>query len=1082
MGRKNGDTGYKAARKNVKSSGPADAAPAPSSSGGKASQVSAELRQAVKDLGGDEEDLKLIEGIDEEDDFEVNNSSKSQGKEAAADEKSLRKALGEFMKTLDLPNVAPVSDTVADKDEDDSDVNESDDDDVESAEEDEDEEDDDDDDEEEEEDAEDLLENEMVALAPNAPRERRVSEPKMAAPTVEKVTSSNKGVLGKPVDVDQSSATRVPAATSWSSLFTPPPPLTKPLGPIPLGKLNTLRQKAQGFLDNLPPLNRASSSSDAAFISQILQSGTHQDKLSALVLLVRESPMHAVKELNRLRNMAGWKEDGLGGGGNKDQRIAVLKALADWWISGGGKESGKLKYFADQPLLGHPEISDRHLLLFAFEDFLKKWFFSLLQVLEASLMLSHDTLPYIRTQALHIIFQLLAGNAEQEQNLLRLGVNKLGDMDRSVASKTSHHILQLLQVHPAMKAVVAREVSSLILKPSSGQEPIKTHIRFDDEKGKAPAAKHEGTSHARYYGIITLNQITLTSKDQQTAARMVELYFEIFREILGASEQAVGEQGPAGIEKVAGKVEKWRGRRKGAKPKGGRKSALEEEALVDAGEAKLVAAVLTGINRALPYAKLDEDLLSKYMDTLFKITHRGTFNTSIQALNLIFTVSRTQTSVVDRFYRTLYDSLFDERLVTSSKQAMYLNLFFKAVKSDSDQARAMAFVKRLLQMLGMQQPPFVCGALYLLGDLFSTVPGLRRMLSEPEDDEVEHFVDADRPQDDVTGAPAQASGSRAYDGKKREPRFANADASCLWELLPFLDHFHPSISLQASQLLNSEPITGSSDISLNTLVSFLDRFVYRNPKKNLQPKGASIMQPAAASDKSGLVVKNKGARIGDAGFVNSEAFWRKKIEDVPADQLFFHQFFASKLAKAEGSRAAKSEGKDDESEMGSALDSDAEEDEVWKAMQASMPGADDGMDLSDDSSDILDDESASVDEVNGADEDDEDDEDAAVELGDDDSDGDMAEDDVNDSDSDSPFPDFADEDDDIISDDEMPNIELEVSPSPEPEVEESMAAGKRKRNKERREQKKKRKEMPVFGSYEEYAKLIEQDDDQEEEI
>ncbi len=103
--------------------------------------------------------------------------------------------------------------------------------------------------------------------------------------------------------------------------------------------------------------------------------------------------------------------------------------------------------------------------------------------------------------------------------------------------------------------------------------------------------------------------------------------------------------------------------------------------------------------------------------------------------------------------------------------------------------------------------------------------------------------------------------------------------------IPFLDHFHPSVSLQASQLLLSQPLTGSPDISLNTLVSFLDRFVYRNPKKNLQPKGASIMQPAAASDMSGMIVKNKGARSGEDGFVNTEKFWRKKIEEVPVDQV-----------------------------------------------------------------------------------------------------------------------------------------------------------------------------------------------------
>ena len=111
------------------------------------------------------------------------------------------------------------------------------------------------------------------------------------------------------------------------------------------------------------------------------------------------------------------------------------------------------------------------------------------------------------------------------------------------------------------------------------------------------------------------------------------------------------------------------------------------------------------------------DSLDKHMDTLFKITHKGTFNTSIQSLQLIAQVAKSRPSVADRFYRTLYDSLFDPRLVTSSKQAMYLNLVFKTLKVDESLPRVMAFVKRLLQMLGMQQPPFICGALYLLGEV-----------------------------------------------------------------------------------------------------------------------------------------------------------------------------------------------------------------------------------------------------------------------------------------------------------------------------------------------------------------------------
>lgn len=871
---------------------------------------------------------------------------------------------------------------------------------------------------------------------------------------------------------------------------------SKPLGKAPHSKINSLRMRADQLLRDLPKPQRAGSSSDTAFISQILSSGTHQDKLSALVLLVRESPIHAISELERMRAMAGWRDGAPHSGGGRDERLATIRALADWWVTGGGKENGKLKYFADQPLLAHPDITDRHLVVYAFEDFLKKWYFNLLQILET---LSHDTLPYVRSKALDVTFQLLQGNPEQEQNLLRLGVNKLGDTDRAVASKASHHILQLLQVHPAMKAVVAREVAAIVLKTTltgaAGSSSSGTHMRFDDDPPKkAEPSTKAPPNHGRYYGLITLNQMTLTQKDREVAGRLVEVYFEVFREILG-EEQKKGDEDKAErdeldaevMQKVTGKVEKWRGRRKGAKPKGGRKPPQEEE-LVDSGEAKLVAAVLTGVNRALPFAKLDDELFEGYMETLFKICHAGTFNTSIQALQLIFQVSRSRPAVADRFYRTLYESLFDGRLITSSKQAMYLNLLFKAMKADQSLPRAMAFVKRLLQMLNLHQPPFICGALYLLGDLFNATPGLRRMLIEPEDDGEEHFVDADAPNRVPKAGESSKASEKQYDGKKREPLYAHADQSCLWELLPFTEHFHPSVALQANQLLMGQTLTGSADISLNTLISFLDKFVYRNPKKTLQPKGASIMQPAAVNDTTGNVIRNRGPRTAPESNVNTEAFWRKKVEDVPVDQLFFHKFFSTKLARKEAAKKETKKRKGDEedftmsdAELPSDAEevadedepagSDAEEDEIWKVMQASMPDAGDDMGISDDSSDEGEDVDYSSDEDDAA---------QGAEVGEDDDEEEDDEDDEDEDESDGDdFPDLDEDEDDLIPLDEMPNIELGGSDSEEEEEEEDPTAGaKRKRREERKERRKKRREMPAFASAEDYAALIDGEPDE----
>ena len=79
--------------------------------------------------------------------------------------------------------------------------------------------------------------------------------------------------------------------------------------------------------------------------------------------------------------------------------------------------------------------------------------------------------------------------------------------------------------------------------------------------------------------------------------------------------------------------------------------------------------------------------------------------------------ARPSSSIADRFYRTLYASMVDPRLVGSAKQAMYLNLLFKALKEDKNHARVKAFVKRFVQVLGLHRPEFICGGLFLLGEV-----------------------------------------------------------------------------------------------------------------------------------------------------------------------------------------------------------------------------------------------------------------------------------------------------------------------------------------------------------------------------
>lgn len=469
----------------------------------------------------------------------------------------------------------------------------------------------------------------------------------------------------------------------------------------------------------------------------------------------------------------------------------------------------------------------------------------------------------------------------------------------------------------------------------------------------------------------------------------------------------------------------------------------------------------------------------------------------MQALQLIFQVAVSvpmhgdtargfSAGVADRYYRTLYDSLLDARLATTSKQAMYLNLVYKSIKVDTDMERAKAMVKRLCQILNLHEPPFVVGALVLLGELFKARPGLRVMITDPEEEGMEHFRDVD--EDESSNAAPAAVSTSTYDGRKRDPRFAHAGETALWDLLPMVHHYHPTVSLNARQLLDGEKVTSSADLTLNTLMHFLDRFVFRNPKKQAAVKGSSIMQPALSDAHDDVLLRRTNAPL---SYVNSASFWSMDPQMVPADQKFFHQYFQTKLKRSNKpldtptKATSEPERSDEEASVDDLSTDDEEEKEIWKAMKASLPGKDDMDDLEDDEDDEElmagleadmspdededEDEDADEDEDEDADEDEDEDEgedddaDVPAQPHDSDSDGEDGTMFLEDEEDLMPFTNFDEEDD-------TPQVAGQKRSADEDEERSGKLSA-------RAAQRRKRRALPEFASAEDYAHLLDSDDE-----
>ncbi|KAF2771785.1 CBF-domain-containing protein [Teratosphaeria nubilosa] len=807
-----------------------------------------------------------------------------------------------------------------------------------------------------------------------------------------------------------------------------------------------------------------SGSSSHKFLSTIMSSGTLEDKVYALTLLVQESPLHTMKAFENLLGLAKKR--------SRNQALMAVAALKDLLGQGVMLPDRKLRAFGKQPAIlsalqgksAHWSLGDalpggiekRHLMVWAVEDWLKKKYFELLQVLESW---CNDEIEYSRSRAVTYVWELLKDKPEQEENLLRLLVNKLGDTDRKIASRASYLLLQLENTHPAMRMVVTNSIEAdCLFKPNQSQ-------------------------HAKYYAIITLNQTILSQKEEALAIRLLGIYFSLFTQLLKPVE-----------EKRAATKPQPNGKQQGGGGKAGKMAAKKRKAEERNEEAegqlreKMMAQVLTGVNRAFPFADTSDPTFEKQMDTIFRVAHSANFNTAIQALLLIQQISSTKHYGAERFYRTLYESLLDPRLATSSKQVMYLNLLYKSLKSDLNAKRVQAFVKRLLQIITMHDPPFACGVLYLISELEATFPSIRTMITEPEvdeEDEEEHFADVpeDVPEATTTMHPdrqsaqdAAAAKLRAYDPRKRNPEHAHADRTALWDLLPFLCHFHPSVSLFANSLIAAKEMPPKPDPAHLTLMHFLDRFVYRNAKtKPEKAHGASIMQPlAGSSGRADMLVKPGGDPAGvNAVPVNSEAFWRKKVEDVAADEVFFHSYFnqagKGKMADRKAKKAEKKDAIDFDGEGSESEEDEAEEEEIWEALSKSRPDIE-GPDEDDDLS-IGDLEDAYSDDDEGSE--------PGLDLGGDDAD--FAEGGAEDKDLQDEFADMDGLDmNELESDDDaLLDSDDEAAVNLGDEEEEAHVSEKTKRNRDKRKEKKKLKSLPTFASVEEYAKLLADEPDEE---
>ncbi|CAH0547490.1 unnamed protein product [Brassicogethes aeneus] len=612
-------------------------------------------------------------------------------------------------------------------------------------------------------------------------------------------------------------------------------------------------------------IKNSKTNSNFQWIKTVMNKGTVSDKIAAHTVAIQENP---VSNLETIRNLVSMVKVG-----KKKECTSVIETLMELFLSDILRPDEKLKPFHQKPLSLLNDLSSGNaitrrkiLSLWYFEDQLKEIYTQFVLALNTA---AHDSVDTNKEKAISAMYKLLAGNPEQEKNLLTNIVNKLGDPSQKVASKAIYCLTQLLFKHSNMQGVVLNEIEKLLFRPNI-------------------------SNRAQYYSLCFLSQYYLSHDSSDVARKLIEVYFSFFKGCIKKGEV----------------------------------------------DSRMMSALLMGINRAYPYAKLEFDKISEHIDTMYRLVHMANFNISLHALTLLYQVSDFGNNINDRFYSALYKKLVDPNLLTTTHQAMLLSLIYKALLKDKEINRVKVFVKRMLDISLYVMPSFTFGILYLVSNLITKKENLQSIklsessLNDFDDDDGEETYHDVKEEVEIKEEPLEEEAPRpkptdtkvvidledneieekpnideldklkshswhhaniklknrktseCYNPYARNPLYAGGKYSAYTELLQLQNHFHPTVALYASNILRGDIIRYDGDpLKDFTLIRFLERFVFKNPKKIDHKEG---VHPTFGQRK---FYKPKGVRTLP---VNSNMYIAENQNNIPVDELFLYSYLKKK--------------------------------------------------------------------------------------------------------------------------------------------------------------------------------------------
>jgi len=623
---------------------------------------------------------------------------------------------------------------------------------------------------------------------------------------------------------------------------------------------------------------------DEQWVENTMKRGTLKDRIAAMSVVVSSNPVHKLYALDMLLNLAGVATGNNTHTGQTNDRVSHMasEALTDLFTNTLLPSNRKLIGFQSRPLYLFENnqklsISPRILLLWRYEEMLKNRYSAFItQYLGRTLAQSGtSSLDLSKVNALRTVCSLLKEIPEGEQILLSLAVNKIGDPSKKIAAAAGHELRRLLEAHPMMTNIIAREVQQLAHRPNLSTRALYSCIIFLNQL-KLVKVEDDDIKEEE-----DVNKAKHASTDRSSLpASLINTYFQIFEVAVNKSKA---------VEKKNSKA---------------KKTSQTDLAM----KSRLLGALLTGVNRAHPYLPTKDTGMEEHVDSLYRIAHVSPPSACTQALMLLFhlavgssseSISRPEntlkneggkviTSRKDRFYRALYSKVSDTNMFVGRQLTLFFNLIYKAMKYDDNSLRIVAFAKRLLHTAYHQNPSVVSGTLFLLSEVTKNQPVLQTSIFTIEG----HSIDFDPLKREPSAA---FSVVEASDEAKNEETNISIGASTIWEVALTSHHYHPTVKKFASTMgditYNGDPLRDFG------LAPFLDKFAFRNPKSSKKIDEKFRRGESIGERRSGL---QGGLHALSSLPVNDPEFWQEG-KSVTETEEFFKTFFVER-AKRDGAK------------------------------------------------------------------------------------------------------------------------------------------------------------------------------------